>query len=114
MYCDDAAAQGFAPGRARLYQVFRLAVLDFSVALTYTLLVGILPDEGAPHLAVQAQFTGNFAFAASVSVSPTGITLTREARATTLPSDSPKIKGLRRGDTHLASHIAVAVPMGLS
>jgi hypothetical protein len=114
MHCDDAAAQGFAPGKAHLHQVFRATVLAFSAALTYTVLVGILSGEGAPHLAAQAQFTGNFALAASVSVSPAGITLTREARARTLPSDSPKIKGRRRGDTHLASHIAVAVPMGLS
>lgn len=114
MYCDDAAAQGFAPGKAHRYQVFRSAVLAFSAALTYTILVGILPSEGAPHLAAQAQFAGSVAIAASVSVYPGGITLTREARARTLPSDSPKIKGRRRGDTHLASHIAVAVPMGLS
>ena len=114
MHCNDAAAQGYAPGKAHLYQVFRTAVLVFSAALTYTLLVGILPGEGARLQTVQAQFTGNFALVARIGVSPEGITLTREARARTLHSDTPKNQGRRRGDTHIASHIAVAVPMGLS
>ncbi len=112
MHCDGAATQGNVLRKAHPYRVFRLALLAFSAALTYSVMVGVRPDGGLLRSWADVQISGQLVFGGHVGISLDGIASTGHAKASNLASVHSKSQGMSRGDTHLGLLLAVLV--GLS
>jgi hypothetical protein len=112
MHCDGAATQGSVHGKAHPYRVFRLALLAFSAALTYSVMVGVRSDGGSFRSLADVQISGQLVFGGQVGMSLDGIASTGHAKASNLASVHSKSQGKSRGDTHLGLLLAVLV--GLS